>query len=75
MLTAIHWGSCCTAMVESVLALEGNCSSTNTSYNLVLIPDQSNQRDLVEIAVPCLGSAVSKDLTCDTAKHGLAQPR
>ena len=52
-------------------ALEGNWESGNTGYVIFAIPDQQAERNLVEFSVPCLGSAIVKDLTCDTGVPGL----
>jgi cytochrome d ubiquinol oxidase subunit I len=52
-------------------ALEGNWTSGNTGYVLFAIPDQQAQRNIAELNIPCLGSAISKDLTCRTAMPGL----
>jgi cytochrome bd ubiquinol oxidase subunit I len=54
-------------------AMEGNWGSTNTGYNLFVIPDMSQQRDLVMITVPKLGSYISKDLSGHTPIPGLLQ--
>ncbi|MET9679155.1 cytochrome ubiquinol oxidase subunit I [Streptomyces coeruleorubidus] len=52
-------------------ALEGNWSSTNTGYVIFAIPDQQARRNIAELSVPCLGSAIAKDLTCRTPAPGL----
>jgi cytochrome d ubiquinol oxidase subunit I len=52
-------------------ALEGNWSEGNTGFVLFAIPDQQAQRNLAELNIPCLGSAINKDLTCKTAVPGL----
>ncbi|TCC16864.1 cytochrome ubiquinol oxidase subunit I [Kribbella speibonae] len=52
-------------------ALEGNWTSGNTGFVLFAIPDQQAQRNLAELNIPCLGSAINKDLTCKTAIPGL----
>jgi cytochrome bd ubiquinol oxidase subunit I len=52
-------------------ALEGNWASTNTGYNLFVIPDMSGQRDLVRITVPLVGSYIGKDLSGHTPIPGL----
>ncbi|MEU4287272.1 cytochrome ubiquinol oxidase subunit I [Kribbella sp. NPDC026596] len=48
-------------------ALEGNWTEGNTGFVLFAIPDQQAQRNLVELNIPCLGSAINRDLTCKTA--------
>jgi cytochrome d ubiquinol oxidase subunit I len=52
-------------------ALEGNWTEGNTGFVLFAIPDQQAQRNLAELTMPCLGSAINKDLTCRTAVPGL----
>jgi cytochrome d ubiquinol oxidase subunit I len=52
-------------------ALEGNWASTNTGYVIFAIPDQQARRNIAELSVPCLGSAIAKDLTCTTPTPGL----
>jgi cytochrome d ubiquinol oxidase subunit I len=52
-------------------ALEGNWTEGNTGFVLFAIPDQQAQRNLAELTIPCLGSAINKDLTCKTAVPGL----
>ena len=52
-------------------ALEGNWTNGNTGFVLFAIPDQQAQRNLAELTIPCLGSAINKDLTCKTAVPGL----
>jgi cytochrome bd ubiquinol oxidase subunit I len=54
-------------------AVEGNFNSTNTGWVIFVIPDQANQRNLVEISIPCLGSIFYQDLTCQTPTPGLSQ--
>jgi cytochrome bd ubiquinol oxidase subunit I len=52
-------------------AMEGNWTSTNTGYNVFVIPDMSEQRDLVMITIPKLGSYIAKDLSGNTPTPGL----
>jgi cytochrome bd ubiquinol oxidase subunit I len=52
-------------------AIEGNWNSTNTGYNIFVIPDVSQQRDRVMITVPKLGSYIAKNLSGTTATPGL----
>ncbi|MGW1343417.1 cytochrome ubiquinol oxidase subunit I [Kribbella sp. NPDC002412] len=52
-------------------ALEGNWTEGNTGFVLFAIPDQQAERNLAELNIPCLGSAVNRDLTCKTAIPGL----
>jgi cytochrome d ubiquinol oxidase subunit I len=52
-------------------AIEGNWTSTNTGWNIFVIPDQEAQRNLVQISVPWLGSAIAKDPTGHRPTPGL----
>jgi cytochrome d ubiquinol oxidase subunit I len=52
-------------------ALEGNWTNGNTGFVLFAIPDQQAQRNIAEVNIPCLGSAINKDLGCKTAIPGL----
>ncbi|MBV9729698.1 MAG: cytochrome ubiquinol oxidase subunit I [Pseudonocardiales bacterium] len=54
-------------------ALEGNWTSDNTGYNLIVVPDLAHQRNLVQITIPKLDSVIAKDLSGHTAAPGLAQ--
>ena len=57
-----------------VIAFEGNWDSTNTGWNLFIIPDQNEQRNLVQIGIPCLGSIIDNhDFTCREPVPGLKQ--
>jgi cytochrome d ubiquinol oxidase subunit I len=53
-------------------ALEGNFNSTNTGWNVFVVQDQANQRNLVQVSIPCLGSIFYQDLTCHTQVPGLS---
>jgi cytochrome bd ubiquinol oxidase subunit I len=47
------------------LAMEGNFNPNTTAWNVFIIPDQAHQRNIVQVSIPCLGSAFYyKDLTC-----------
>lgn len=52
-------------------AIEGDWGNGNTGFVLFAIPDQEAARNIAELNIPCLGSAIAKDLTCDTAMPGL----
>jgi cytochrome d ubiquinol oxidase subunit I len=52
-------------------ALEGNWASGNTGYVIFAIPDQQAQDNIAELSIPCLGSAINKDLSCKTGVPGL----
>jgi cytochrome d ubiquinol oxidase subunit I len=52
-------------------ALEGNWTDGNDGFVLFAIPDQQAQSNIAELDVPCLGSAIQKDLRCRTAVPGL----
>lgn len=54
-------------------AWEGNWVSTNTGFPIFVIPDQAEQRNIVEISVPWWGSAIgAKDFSGQSATPGLA---
>jgi cytochrome bd ubiquinol oxidase subunit I len=52
-------------------AAEGDWTSGNTSWIFFAIPDQQAQRNIVQLSIPCLGSAFYRDLTCKTGIPGL----
>jgi cytochrome d ubiquinol oxidase subunit I len=52
-------------------ALEGNWTSTNTGYNVFVIPNMATASNEVMITVPLLDSFISKDLSGRTATPGL----
>jgi cytochrome d ubiquinol oxidase subunit I len=52
-------------------AIEGNWTSSNTGYNVFVIPDESGQRNRVMITIPKLGSYIAKDLSGQTATPGM----
>jgi cytochrome bd ubiquinol oxidase subunit I len=52
-------------------AIEGNWNNGNTGFILFAIPDQQAARNVAELNIPCLGSAIAKDLGCNTAMPGL----
>ncbi|GHO82678.1 cytochrome ubiquinol oxidase subunit I [Dictyobacter formicarum] len=57
-----------------LLALEGNWDSTNTGYNVFIIPNQDEQRNIVQVSIPCLGSIIlNRDFTCSKPVPGLKQ--
>ncbi len=57
-----------------VIALEGNWNSTNTGYNLFIVTDQNQQRNLVQISIPGLGSVIlNRDFTFTKPVPGLKQ--
>lgn len=53
-------------------ALEGNWGSTNTGYNVLVIPNMRTASNEVMITIPRLGSYVAKDLSGRTPTPGLA---
>lgn len=56
------------------LAIQGNWDNTNTGYNLFIIPDQENQRNLVQIAFPGMGSIiVERDFTLKKPVPGMSK--
>jgi cytochrome bd ubiquinol oxidase subunit I len=52
-------------------AIEGNWQNGNTGWVIFAIPDQAAAKNLVQISVPWLGSAIAKDPTGKTATPGL----
>jgi cytochrome bd ubiquinol oxidase subunit I len=54
-------------------ALEGNWRSSNTGYNLLVIPDASAARNDWQVTIPWLGSAIAHDWSGDTPTPGLDQ--
>jgi cytochrome d ubiquinol oxidase subunit I len=52
-------------------AMEGNWDSTNTGYNVLVIPDQGGARNRWQVTIPWLGSAISKDWSGNTPTPGL----
>ena len=53
-------------------ALEGNWTSNNTGYLVFAIPDMQAERNIVQLNIPCFGSAINQDLSCNTTIPGLA---
>jgi len=52
-------------------AFEGNWTSTNTGYNVLLWPDQSAAKNDWVITIPWVGSAIAKDWSGKTPTPGL----
>ncbi|MCU1551833.1 MAG: cytochrome bd ubiquinol oxidase, subunit [Glaciihabitans sp.] len=52
-------------------AIEGNWQNGNTGWVYFAIPDQTAARNIVQLSIPWLGSAISKDPTGKTATPGL----
>ena len=52
-------------------AMEGNWNSTNTGYNLIVIPNQGAARNAWQVTVPWFGSAIGKDWSGNTPIPGL----
>jgi cytochrome d ubiquinol oxidase subunit I len=59
------------AQLPKLEAIEGNWASGNTGYVLFAIPDQQAERNIAELSIPCLGSAIDKDLACRSGVPGL----
>jgi cytochrome d ubiquinol oxidase subunit I len=53
------------------LAMEGNWDSTNTGYNLIVIPNQGQAKNIWQVTVPWFGSAVRRDWGGNTPLPGL----
>lgn len=64
-------GAVLPSQLSKLEALEGNWTEGNTGFVLFAIPDQQAQRNLAELNIPCLGSAINRDLNCKTAIPGL----
>jgi cytochrome bd ubiquinol oxidase subunit I len=55
-------------------AMEGNWDSTNTAWNLLVIPDREGERNVVQIGVPFAGSViVHHDFTFSEPVPGLKE--
>ncbi|MDQ1571560.1 MAG: cytochrome bd ubiquinol oxidase subunit [Actinomycetota bacterium] len=52
-------------------AIEGNWQNGNTGWVYFAIPDQTAARNIIQLSIPWLGSAISKDPTGKTATPGL----
>jgi cytochrome d ubiquinol oxidase subunit I len=52
-------------------AVEGNWASGNTGFVIFAIPDQQAARNIAEVSIPWLGSAIAKDLSGKTGMPGL----
>lgn len=64
-------GNVLPVQLSKLEAVEGNWTSGNTGWVFFAIPDQQAQRNLVQLSLPCVGSAFGKDLSCKTANPGL----
>ncbi|MCF4121942.1 cytochrome ubiquinol oxidase subunit I [Antribacter sp. KLBMP9083] len=53
-------------------AIEGNWEGGNTGFVLFAIPDQQAEANIAQLDIPCLGSFIAKDLTCQTGVPGLS---
>lgn len=63
-----------TAQPAKLQALEGNWDSTNSGYNIFVIPDPDNERNKVQISVPMVGSWTGvHDLSGRTPTPGLLE--
>jgi cytochrome bd ubiquinol oxidase subunit I len=47
-------------------ALEGTWQDGNPGYVVFAIPDQQAQRNIIQLTIPCLGSYINRDLSCNT---------
>ena len=56
---------------SKVEAAEGNWTVASTGWMIFAIPDQQAQRNLVQLSIPCVGSAFYGDLSCKTANPPL----
>jgi cytochrome d ubiquinol oxidase subunit I len=64
-------GAVLPSQLSKLEALEGNWTPGNTGYVIFAIPDQQAQRNIAQVSIPCLGSAIAKDLSCNTANPPL----
>lgn len=58
---------------SKLAALEGNWASPNTGYVIFAIPDQQAEDNVAQLSIPCLASAISEDLSCNTPNPPLDQ--
>ncbi len=57
---------------SKLIAWEGNWESTNNGYVIFAIPDQAEQRNLVEVSIPWAGSAIgAHDLSGASTTPGM----
>jgi cytochrome d ubiquinol oxidase subunit I len=63
--------------LPKLAAMEGNWTSTNSGFNVFVVPDPSNERNKVQLTVPMLGSWLgAHDLSGNTPVPGqLMTPR
>lgn len=59
--------------LPKIAAMEGNWDSSNTGWNAFVIPDESRQRNLVQLTIPDMGSWIGKDLSGHTPIPGQDQ--
>jgi cytochrome d ubiquinol oxidase subunit I len=52
-------------------AIEGNWTSTNTGYTVLVIPNQGAAKNDWQVTIPWLGSAIAKDWSGHTPTPGL----
>jgi cytochrome bd ubiquinol oxidase subunit I len=64
-------GAVLPSQLSKLEALEGNWGQGNTGFVIFAIPDAQAERNIVQLSIPCLGSALDKDLSCKTANPGL----
>jgi cytochrome bd ubiquinol oxidase subunit I len=57
--------------LPEIEAMEGNWTSTNTGYNVIVVPDQGAARNSYMLTIPWLGSAIAKDFSGNTPTPGL----
>jgi cytochrome bd ubiquinol oxidase subunit I len=57
--------------LPEIEAMEGNWNSTNTGYNLIVVPNQGAAKNDWELTIPWFGSAIARDWTGHTPTPGL----
>lgn len=58
--------------LPKLAAFEGHWQTNSTGYMVAVIPDQDEQRNLVQIEIPYLGALIGQDLTLTAETPGLA---
>jgi len=54
-----------------LLAMEGHWNSNSNGENIIIVPKPSEERNLWQVTIPWLGSAIAKDWSGKTAVPGL----
>ena len=59
--------------IAKLQAMEGFWHTDSNGYNVFVIPDQEQQRNLVQLEIPYLGSMIAKDLSGGGLTPGLTE--